>query len=123
MSVVKREGIYQAVSASARGLSLGALWQHLEVECRTIPDNSTLRKELFFGLLQQLLNAGQARLARDGVFLPGTVEEQLQQLESTWPQPDSDDELDDLDETGLWFLVKAPAGLVWTMPDGQEVWT
>lgn len=120
---MKREGIYQAVIASARGLSLGALWQHLEVECRTILDNSALRKELFFGLLQQLLNAGQARLARDGVFLPGTLEEQLQQLAEAWPQPDSADELDDLDETGLWFLVKAPAGLVWTMPDGQEVWT
>lgn len=123
MSAVKREGIYQAVIASTRGLSLGALWQHLEVECRVIPENSVLRKALFFGLLQQLLNTGQVRLASDGVFLTGTVKEQLQQLAEAWPQPDSDDELDDLDETGFWFLVKAPAGLVWTMPDGQEVWT
>lgn len=109
--------------ASARGLSLGALWQHLEVEYRTISDNSALRKMLFFGLLQQLLNTGQVRLASDGVFLTGTVEEQLQQIDDAWPQPDSDDELDDLDETGLWFLAKAPAGLVWITPEGQEVWT
>ncbi|MFK8260350.1 DUF596 domain-containing protein [Erwinia sp. AnSW2-5] len=120
---MNRESLYQSVIASARGLSLGALWQHLEVECRTIPDNSALRKELFFGLLQQLLNAGQVRLASDGVFLSGTLQEQLQQLENAWPQPDSDDELDDLDETGFWFLVNAPAGLVWITPEGQEVWT
>jgi len=123
LNAVKREGIYQAVIASARGLSLGALWQHLEVECRNIPENRALRKVLLFGLLQQLLNAGQVRLASDGVFLTGTVEEQLQQLAEAWPQPDSDDELDGLDETGFWFLVKAPAGLVWITPEGQEVWT
>jgi len=123
LNAVKREGIYQAVIASARGLSLGALWQHLEVECRNIPENRALRKVLLFGLLQQLLNAGQVRLASDGVFLTGTVEEQLQQLAEAWPQPDSDDELDDLDETGFWFQVKAPAGLVWITPEGQEVWT
>lgn len=120
---MKRECIYQAVIASARGLSLGALWQHLEIECRTIPENRALRKALFIGLLQQLLNTGQARLASDGVFLTGTVEEQLQQLAEAWPQPDSEDELDALDETGLWFLARAPAGLVWTMTDGREVWT
>jgi len=120
---VNRESIYQAVIASARGLSLGAVWQHLEVECRGIADNSALRKALFFELLQQLMTAGQVRLACNGVYLTGTVEEQLQCLKDAWPQADSDDELDDLDETGFWFLAKAPAGLVWITPEGQEVWT
>ncbi|MTD27494.1 DUF596 domain-containing protein [Erwinia sorbitola] len=120
---MNRESIYNSVLASARGLSLGAVWQHIEVECRSIPDNSALRKELFFGLLQQLLTTGAARLACDGVYLSGTVEQQLEQLAAAWPQPGSDDELDDLDETGFWFLAKAPAGLVWITPEGQEIWT
>lgn len=123
MSALKREGIYQAVIASARGLSLGALWQHLEVECRSMADNSAVRKELFFDLLQQLMKSGQVRLACDGTWLTGTVEEQLKCLNVAWPQPDSDDELDNLDDTGFWFLAKAPAGLVWITADGQEVWT
>lgn len=120
---MNRECIYPAVIASARGLSLGAVWQHLEVECRSIAENNALRKALFFGLLQQLMKSGQVRLACDGAYLTGTVEEQLQRLNQAWPQPDSDDELDDLDETGCWFLAKAPAGLVWITPEGQEVWT
>lgn len=120
---MNKESIYSSVIASARGLSLGALWQHLEVECRSIADNSALRKALFFDLLQQLMKSGQVRLACDGTWLTGTVEEQLKCLNEAWPQPDSDDELDDLDDTGFWFLAKAPAGLVWITADGQEVWT
>ncbi|WP_308415887.1 MULTISPECIES: DUF596 domain-containing protein [Pectobacterium] len=27
------------------------------------------------------------------------------------------------DEFGLWFLAKAPAGVVWITPEGQEIWT
>ncbi|WP_254208098.1 DUF596 domain-containing protein [Lelliottia amnigena] len=23
----------------------------------------------------------------------------------------------------MWFLVKAPAGIVWLTSDGQEIWT
>lgn len=117
------ETIKQSVLQSARGLSLGALWQHLEVECRTIPDNSSLRKAIFFALLRQQLKGGQIRLAGNGHFLTGSVEEQLQRLADAWPSPDSDDESDDVDDTGLWFLAKAPAGLVWITPEGQEVWT
>ncbi|MFS2225175.1 DUF596 domain-containing protein [Pantoea sp. B65] len=120
---MNRESIYQAVITSASGLSLGAIWQHIQVECRNTPASLALRKEIFFGLLQRLLNTGMARLARDGTYLTGTVEQQLQLLTHCWPQPGSDDELDDLDETGVWFLANAPAGLVWVTPDGQEIWT
>lgn len=120
---MNQDAICRQVIHSAFGLSLGAIWQHLDIECRTIPDNGELRKALFFVVLQQLFNTGQIRLACNGAFLAGTLEEQLQHLNDVWPQPGSDDELDDLDETGLWFLAKAPAGLVWITPEGQEVWT
>ncbi|MEF9675934.1 MULTISPECIES: DUF596 domain-containing protein [Pectobacterium] len=23
----------------------------------------------------------------------------------------------------MWFLAKAPAGVVWITPEGQEIWT
>ncbi|WP_409159717.1 DUF596 domain-containing protein [Pectobacterium sp. B2J-2] len=28
-----------------------------------------------------------------------------------------------INECGFWFLVKAPAGVVWITPEGQESWT
>lgn len=117
------EAICCSVAHSAFGLSLGAVWQHIEVECRSIPDNMALRKRLFFHLLQQLLQEGRARLASNGHYLTGTVAEQLQCFTDAWPPSDSDDEWDNLDDAGFWFMAKAPAGLVWITSEGQEVWT
>nr|WP_230474243.1 DUF596 domain-containing protein [Dickeya zeae] len=51
------------------------------------------------------------------------MEEQLGMLQTAWPQYPSDDEDDDLDDYGMWFLVKAPAGVVWLTSDGRELWT
>ena len=55
------------------------------------------------------------------VFLTAPVEQQIKMLEEAWPAYPYED--DDLDEYGMWFLVKAPVGVVWLTPDGGELWT
>ncbi|PVZ84723.1 hypothetical protein C9426_22340 [Serratia sp. S1B] len=115
--------ICSSVIKSSYGLSMGAIWQHISIECADLFNNYPFRKEVFFAILNQLLSDKVIKLATNGVFLSGTVEQQIQILQSAWPPYPSKDEDDDLDEYGMWFLVKAPAGIVWLTPDGKELWT
>lgn len=115
--------ICSSVMKSAYGLSMGAIWQHISVECAELPDNYSLRKDIFFALLTQLLDEKKIKLATNGAFLDGSVEQQIQILQAAWPTSPYEGEDNDLDEYGMWFLVKAPAGVVWLTPDGRELWT
>ncbi|CAK9885723.1 MAG: hypothetical protein XXXJIFNMEKO3_02130 [Candidatus Erwinia impunctatus] len=115
--------ISSCVIETSYGLSIGAIWQHISVECAGLPDNYLLRKEVFFSLLTQLLNENKIKLATNGIFLSGTIAQQTKALQAAWPPYPCEDENNDLDEYGMWFLVKAPAGVVWLTPDGKELWT
>ncbi|AIA69138.1 DUF596 domain-containing protein [Pectobacterium atrosepticum] len=115
--------IFDAVTTSAYGLSMGAIWQHIAVECRENPRTYTQRQTLFFDLLEHLIVAGKIRLASKGEYLRGEPKYQIDQLREAFPSDVSDDEFDDVDEFGLWFFAKAPAGVVWITPEGQEIWT
>jgi hypothetical protein len=115
--------IYDAVATSAYGLSMGAIWQHIAVECRGNPRTYAQRQVLFFTLLERLIAEGRIKLASQGDTLPGDPKNQVEQLRNAFPPEMSDDEFDDVDEYGLWFLAKAPAGVVWITPEGQESWT
>ncbi|WP_374981054.1 DUF596 domain-containing protein [Pseudomonas solani] len=110
--------LYRNVLRSAFGLSMGAVWQHMTVELRELSRDGTDRVDAFFSLLERLMSAGDIKLARDGVFLVGSISEQLNVLRAVWPLEPSDDDLD-----GFWFLAEAPAGLVWIDSDGKEYWT
>lgn len=114
--------VYTSIMKSCYGLSLGNLWQHISVEYADIPNNYLFRKEVFFAFLYRLLNEEKIKLATNGIFLSGTVEQQMKILQAAWPLYPSENEDDDLDEYGMWFLVKAPAGVVWLTPDGRELW-
>lgn len=115
--------IYSSVLDSAYGLSMGAIWQHVSVDCAKISGDYLFRRDIFFDVLSRLLYENKIKLAENGMFLSGSINEQLEMLQTAWPPYPSDDEYDDLDEFGMWFLAKAPAGVVWLTSDGREVWT
>jgi len=115
--------IYKSVAESSYGLSMGTIWQHISVECSELPDNYSFRKKVFFVILGKLLNDKKIKLATNGMFLTAPVEQQIKMLQAAWPAYPYEDEDDDLDEYGMWFLVKAPVGIVWLTPDGGELWT
>jgi hypothetical protein len=115
--------IYASVAESSYGLSMGAIWQHISIECSELPDNYSFRKKVFFVILSNLLNDKKIKLATNGMLLTNPVEQQIKMLQEAWPSYPYEDEDDDLDEYGMWFLVKAPVGVVWLTPDGGELWT
>lgn len=51
-----------------------------------------------------MISDGVVKLTRNGVFLTGDVDEQLNRLKDSWPENPSED---DLDGFGAWFLAEA----------------
>lgn len=112
--------LYKAVLRSAFGLSMGCIWQHMTIGLLCSPVDYAHRVNLFFSLMERLMSEGHVRLADDGRFLVGTIQDQLNLLKEAWPAEPGDD---DLDGFGLWFITVAPAGVVWIDSDGTEFWT
>ncbi|AWH87075.1 DUF596 domain-containing protein [Limnobaculum parvum] len=76
------------------------------------------RKEIFFWFLEKLLQEGRVKLAKKGVFLKGTVAEQIERFRQAFPKTEA--EMDD----GLWFFDETcPGGAVWVLEDGSLEWT
>ncbi|RZL68575.1 MAG: DUF596 domain-containing protein [Variovorax sp.] len=104
-----------------RGTSLVSLW----LWSKTYPPffgDLEKAKQGFFFLAQKLMSQGQLKLARDGVFMEGSIEAQLQLFKDAWPCQ-YDENVDKLDIDNLWWLLYAPAGAVWIYPDGYQQWT
>lgn len=112
--------VCKAVLNSAFGLSMGVIWQHMSVELSGVSVSYEKRVEIFFFLIEWLMSEGHLKLAHDGVFLQGCIQDQLAALKGAWPDNPGED---DLDGFGLWFLTEAPAGAVWIDSDGKEFWT
>jgi hypothetical protein len=113
--------ICRAVLRSAFGLSMGAIWQHMTIELIGSSVDYAERVEVFFSIMECLMREGHIRLGCNGSFLVGDIQEQLKILRNARPkEPIEEDELDGF---GLWFLTKAPAGVVWIDSDGKEYWT
>jgi hypothetical protein len=117
---MKYDEILSSVSQSAFGLSLGALWQHVGIALESSSGSCLSQKEVFFAILRALLSEGAVSLARNGILLEGSLEEQVSSFLRLWP---IDPSPDDLDGIGLWFLTVAPGGLVWHAADGVDLWT
>ena len=117
------EKIYHSILESSFGYSMGTMWQHVANYMNDMGEPYEIRKNIFFKILNKLMNDGYIRLASHGVFLTGTSEEQIQSIKDIWPPYPSDDEDDDLDDIGMWFYVKLDCGIVWIKPEGQEIWT
>jgi len=111
--------VFDSVLRHSKGYSMSSLWQSLGVEVSSERIGCQEQVEIFLSLLGGLLQKGEIRLALKGEFLEGDVDQLLQTLRAAWPN--SKDELEA--DMGLWFLVGAPAGIVWFTPDGQEIWT
>lgn len=90
--------------------------------------NLSEAKEIFLYILGILLDRKVVKLANNGLFLTGTMEEQVQGFREKWPSWDNFDS--DLfyvtakpDENGM-YDIWPPGGLVWIDPDdGSYLWT
>ncbi|MCC8466989.1 MULTISPECIES: DUF596 domain-containing protein [Photorhabdus] len=76
------------------------------------------RKNYFLEFIERLLKENKIKLAKNGVFLEGTTDEQLTHFRVVFPK--TEEEL----YYGLWFTFEeCPGGIVWVSDDGSLDWT
>jgi hypothetical protein len=103
-----------------KGSSLVTLW----LWSKNYPPfngNLAAAKNGFFYLAERFMREGILKLGHGGIFLPGTIEDQLRRFQDAWPE-EYDENVEEKDIDNLWWLVYAPAGAVWIYPDGYEEW-
>ena len=115
---------YMERKDTLEGLSMGNLWKNIDPD--SVDGRKTLsfdeEKDIFLWFLHQLLSDGTARLASNDVFLPGAVEEQINNFKNVFPK--NQDEMDAGAFDGYWFLTeKCPGGIVWIHENGYQDWT
>ncbi|MFC3393738.1 DUF596 domain-containing protein [Brenneria rubrifaciens] len=114
--------IYQEMKVELEGLSFSGIWWSCVPEIRP-QDNYPFqkRKIFFFELIQRLMEDGKIRLANHGIFLEGTIEEQIARFKDAFPK--TEEEWKARDEE-IWFLDDdCPGGAVWVLDDGYLDWT
>ena len=89
------------------------------------PDSFQIRKKSFLGLMEKLMREGKLKLAKNGVFLTCSIEEQIEIFNNAFPNSDADV---DMGGAGTWFFTDScPGGAVWVekRASGEEVleWT
>lgn len=82
--------------------------------------------ELFFKIVHILMSDGRLRLAKNGEFLQGTIEQQITLFRFRFPS--SEESQAEIGGMLVWFFVEdCPAGAVWIrqLDDGSECldWT
>lgn len=96
------------------GRNLQAVWWSTE----SMAETYCLREKHFFMLFEKLLEDNLIKLAKKGVFLNGTVAEQIERFRQSFPKTEA--EMED----GLWFFDETcPGGAVWVLEDGSLEWT
>jgi hypothetical protein len=103
---------------SVEGSGANAMWSYV---CEDIPEISSAsyeeRKHYFLSVMYRLMKEGRMKLASDGKFLEGTIEEQVQRYSDLWPKEESL-----LDKVDFQFTADADGNLIDLWPEGGFVW-
>lgn len=107
--------------------ALDCLWVYLDAFGHKIsfPEkldkNFSLKKEVFFDILKKLMIDDRLRLAKNGYFLTGTIDEQINTFKAAFPP--SEESQKEIGGMWNWFFIdECPAGAVWVykLEDGSE---
>lgn len=78
------------------------------------------RKLLFLWIMERLMQEGCIKLHKNGIFLKGSIEMQVQKIREAWPETDRPYPDDPEADFSLWFFdPTCPAGVAWRRADGS----
>ncbi|GAB7541135.1 DUF596 domain-containing protein [Cupriavidus sp. 8B] len=99
-------------------MAIDSLWLYTSEEA-----NYEQKKSEFVQIVGYLVRAARVRLAKNGEFLSGSIDDQLESLENALPKAGTPEALaleSDGLAGGVWFYSDAcPAGIVWVMRNDQ----
>ncbi|WP_237386807.1 DUF596 domain-containing protein [Xenorhabdus sp. Sc-CR9] len=135
------ENRYKEIWEVSEGYFLEVLFANSCPDPKPINFNFEDRKEIFFWMLKKLMKEGHLKLGKNGKFLDGTIEEQINLFRKTLPTPkyhypieespvEITDEVwsqltrQDTAEMYFWFVSEeCPAVAVWVYANGYLEWT
>lgn len=109
------------VLSECEGMSLASAWSSTDFPSLTFPE----RIEVFCALLHRMLESGQFKLKKDGEYLTGSPEEQVQLFREAFPETDYPyPDFPDCDVSYWFFDDNCPGQAVWRgeYPDGTVEW-
>ena len=122
-----RDEVYEELYECSSGMSASALWGEVVIYLgETSPYEE--RKLFFLSVMYRLMKEGRLKLAFQGKFLEGTIEEQVALYSERWPKNEAD--LMDFDFQLIRDFTKEDTlifwplcGFVWFYEDGFIEWT
>lgn len=117
---------YEEITANAETQALAGIWSQLSYDTTVF----SCKRELFLRILERLLREQRIKLHKRGVFLTGSVEEQVEAFRRALPTGEEDaDRQCTLPgrppaRFGMdfwWFLDICPAGVAWRRAGGLYV--
>jgi|SRR5690606_39997197 len=118
---------YGEIIEAIEGGGAHILWNLINRRKLGVSSSYEDRKFFFLSVMYRLMKEGRVKLASDGKFLEGTIEEQVQRYSDLWPKDEA--ELFDVDfqfiedpvDGGLYYWVEGC--FVWIYEDGFMEWT
>ncbi|MDK6203688.1 DUF596 domain-containing protein [Oligella urethralis] len=118
--------IYERTIEEIEGFAADALWLTTKRHYKELTYEE--RKQFFLSVMYRLMKEGRLKLAFQGKFLEGTIEEQVALYSERWPKNEA--ELDEADfqfitnpENENQLLLWPLCGFVWFYEDGFIEWT
>lgn len=103
---------------AVEGSGADAMWAYIRENLPGVSSKSyEERKHYFLSVMYRLMKEGRVKLASDGKFLDGTIEEQVQRYSDLWPKDESL-----LDRVDFQFTADADGNLIDLWPEGGFVW-
>ena len=120
------DAIYERTIQEVEGSTADALWLTTKWHYKELTYEE--RKQFFLSVMYRLMKEGRLKLAFQGKFLEGTIEEQVALYSERWPKNEAD--LDEVDfeftqdhTTGKLIDFWPLCGFVWFYEDGFIEWT
>lgn len=123
--VVLTDCQYSEVICGLEGRALDVLWSNVKFAIDKDKLDYQEHLDLFMYCLERLMRAGRLKLAKNGVFLTGDINHQIEQFRSAFPSSGTAEadalEVGDLG-AGIWFFSEScPAGAVWVLRNDAGV--
>jgi hypothetical protein len=110
---------FQTITELSKDSAFDTLWWYLtwhENIFSHLPkeqcDTFAKKKNLFFYFLKRYLQEGSLKIAKNGQFIAGSIDEQIELFKKNFPH--SDEMMDEEGVSGVWFFMDdCPGGAVW----------
>lgn len=118
--MMSNDDLYKDVIESSFGFSISSIWDDLKYNHSSFSYKERIEKFLF--ILNRAMESGILRLADDGNFLEGSIDEQVEKFRESFPEKE-EYICEYIFGIDIYENIWIPGGAVWITAKGKEIWT